>query len=466
MMRLPIVLISLAVCAQAHVGSPDVFLDGSAGPYPMFVTIRPPQVIPGVAEIEIRCTSPGLREIRVTPAPLTGIGAQFAPAPDVLRRSKADPAFFTGSLWMMASGSWQGRGQADGAQGSGRLSVPVPAVATRTKSMQLALGAFLLAMTIVLSAGFVSIVGASVREGQLDPGVAPGDRLKRRARVVMGVTAALVALILWGGDHWWNSEANGYAGRIYKPLAMAASVGPQDILTLKLSDPGWAIHREIDDFLPDHGHLMHLYVIRQPGADLVWHLHPEMTSSGVFTQSLPPMPSGVYKLYGDVVHRSGFPETLVADLTFTQDIAGTPLSGDDAGGARAPSRDGARIVWDRLAGSLKARQPQLFKFRLVEPDGKPVSDMELYMGMPGHAAFLKDDGTVFAHVHPSGSAPMAALALANPTAAMEGMRHMDGALPPEAVFPYGFPVPGKYRIIVQMKHGGVVETGIFDATVE
>jgi hypothetical protein len=32
-------------------------------------------------------------------------------------------------------------------------------------------------------------------------------------------------------------------------------------------------------------------------------------------------------------------------------------------------------------------------------------------------------------------------------------------------FPYGFPKPGAYRIFVQMKHGAVVETGIFDACV-
>ncbi len=90
------------------------------------------------------------------------------------------------------------------------------------------------------------------------------------------------------------------------------------------------------------------------------------------------------------------------------------------------------------------------------------------MGMPGHAAILKDDGSVFAHVHPSGSVPMAALMLANPAPEMDhgAMHHMETALPPEAAFPYGFPTPGNYRIIVQMKHGGQIETGIFDAVVQ
>ena len=38
------------VPAHAHVGSPDVYAEGDAGPYKLFVVIRPPLVIPGVAE--------------------------------------------------------------------------------------------------------------------------------------------------------------------------------------------------------------------------------------------------------------------------------------------------------------------------------------------------------------------------------------------------------------------------------
>src|SRR5205823_7370848 len=103
-------------------------------------------------------------------------------------------------------------------------------------------------------------------------------------------------------------------------------------LVLTLKNPDWAVSRKIDDFLPDHGHLMHLYVIRVPEFDRVCHLHPDMTSSGVFTHYLPPMPSGRYKLYGDVVHRTGFPETMVSELSIPSALAGAPLSGDDAAG--------------------------------------------------------------------------------------------------------------------------------------
>jgi hypothetical protein len=100
--------------------------------------------------------------------------------------------------------------------------------------------------------------------------------------------------------------------------------------------------------------------------------------------------------------------------------------------------------------------------------------MRPYLGMAGHAAFLKTDGTVFAHVHPEGSAAMAAMMMANNQAAEPGgMAGMAGMAMPEAdlssntvEFPYGFPSAGRYRIFVQMKHDATVETGSFDAMVK
>jgi hypothetical protein len=85
------------------------------------------------------------------------------------------------------------------------------------------------------------------------------------------------------------------------------------------------------------------------------------------------------------------------------------------------------------------------------------------MEMLGHAAFVKTDGTVFAHIHPTGTMAMAAFMMANPQAGMPGMAINKAALPNTVGFPYGFPTSGKYRIFVQMKHGDTVETGVFDA---
>jgi hypothetical protein len=466
----------LAGAAAAHVGSPDIFHEANAGPYPLFVTIRPPSVIPGVAEVEIRSTAKDIREIRIVPMPMSGPGARFAPTPDIAQRSKDDPQFFTGTLWMMATGSWQVKVTVDGERGEGRLAVPVPAVANRTAKMQFALGAGLLVMTLILAAGAISIVGASAREGQLEPGAAPAPAHRRRARILMAVTAGLVTLIIYFGNDWWTAEANNYSRLIFKPLEISASLDGGNRLVLRLRDPGWLRGREIDDFVPDHGHLMHMYVFRLPEMERAWHLHPERTEAAVLTQNLPPMPAGRYALYADVVHKTALPETLVTEVDLPE-VAGSPLMGDDSAGVAAPLSaanfdgntsplsGGYRMVWEREPGPLKAKRPTWFRFRVEDAAGKPATDLQLYMGMPGHAAFVKSDRTVFAHVHPTGSVPMAALSIAekDPHA---GHTMEAQSLPAVVSFPYGLPQPGNYRIFVQVKRAGKVEMGVFDARAE
>jgi hypothetical protein len=466
-----------ALPVAAHVGSPDVFYEGQAGPYRLLVTIRPPQVIPGVAEVEVRSAAQDVQQVRIVPLRLTGPGAKLAPVPDVAKRSADDPQFYTGAVWLMNTGTWQVRLQVDGARGAGSLSVPVPAASSRILPMQKGLEAILVVLGLVLCVGLVSIIGASSGEAQLEPGLATDAKLRRRSRIAMAATLAALAAVVWLGNQWWNSEAGNYQLRIYKPLQLKTNLQSGQQLVLHLEDPGW-LTRKTDDLLPDHGHLMHLYVIRVPSMDLVWHLHPNRTGEATFTQTLPTMPAGTYALYGDIVHENGFPETATAEIQLPQ-IAGTPLEGDDAGGT-GPTLDkadynataallsgGYRMVWDRGAHPIRAKVPYEFRFQVEDPSGHAADGMELYMGMLGHAAFLSTDRTVFAHVHPSGSVPMAALSLtadADPHAAH--MAVAQSGLPAAVSFPYGFPKPGDYRIIVQVKRAGKVETGIFDTRVE
>jgi hypothetical protein len=471
----------------AHVGSPDIFYEGDAGPYRLLVTIRPPQVVPGVAEVEIRCATPGVREVRILPLRLTR-GKQYAPLPDLAQPSRDDPNFFTGSLWLMATGSWQVRVDVNGERGAGRVAVPVPAIARQVLGMQAAVAAVLLPLALLLAVGLVSIVGAAWREATLEPGKAPGPADVRRGRIAMAGAAVVVATALWFGNSWWNSEDGIYRRYVFKPLALKPSLEGSR-LRLRLVDPGW-LNRSTDDLVPDHNHLMHLYVIRLPEMERVWHLHPVLDGSGDFVQQLPSMPAGSYALFGDIVHANGLPETATAQLDLPE-IDGRPLSGDDAGGSGpplaqgdynrsvTPLEGGFRMVWERAAAPYRASRPYQFRFRVEDAAGRPVRDMELYMGMLGHAAFVRSDLSVFAHVHPSGSVPMPALALTQPEGAQDmgatmpgmDMPGMDGmqepaTLPAEVSFPYGFPKPGKYRIFVQVKRGGKIETGIFDTQVQ
>ena len=452
---------AIAFPVSAHIGSPDVFVDAQAGAYRLLVTVRPPYAIPGVAEVEVLTPNDDVQEVRIVPLPLTGPGAQFAPVADLATRSPASPRLFTGSLWMMTAGAWQVRVTASGARGPGTLAVPVPTLPNATLAMSRSLGALLVVLMVVLCAGLVAIVATVAREAGLPPGEIPDRRRRWRGRLAGTIATLAVIVGMLFGNVWWGAEASTYSQYVYRPLAAAPAVTGDGRLRLELTDPGWLRTRRVDDFVPDHGHLMHLFIMT-PDLDRFWHLHPAEIATGTFEHTLPDIPGGRYHLFGDLVHRTGVPETVTASFE-TAGIRGIPLGGDDS---RWSSADpgGARIVWVRDEEPLVARRLTMFTFRLEDEWGRPARDLELYMGMPGHAVFVRRDRGVFAHVHPSGSAPMAALEIA----AQESMPHPfhDAPLPPTVSFPYGFPEPGDYRIFVQMKRGGEIITSAFDASVE
>ncbi len=109
----------LPLAAVAHVNSPDVYFDGYAGPYHLLVTMRPPAVVPGVAQIEVRTVGNDVDQIKILPLRMIGVGAKMAPVPDLAKRSVDDPQLFTGSLWIMVRGSWKVADTGERAEGRG-----------------------------------------------------------------------------------------------------------------------------------------------------------------------------------------------------------------------------------------------------------------------------------------------------------------------------------------------------------
>jgi hypothetical protein len=476
--------------ASAHVGSPDVFLDAQAGAYHVFVTVRPPHAVPGIADVEVLTTSSDVHDVRIVPLPLSGPGAQFAPTADVATRSPGDPRLFTGHLWMMTAGAWQVRVAVSGDHGQGTLSVPVPTMPQATLAMTRALRALLFGFMLVLGAGFIAIVSAIAREARLDAGELP-DRLARRRGRIAGLLAACVvvgSVVL--GDWWWTAEASSYARYVYKPLEVTPTVMTPPTgarLRLDLRDPGWIASRFLDDLIPDHGHLMNLFIV-SPALDHLWHLHPEEIPSGdeiasasnkptgesmteLTLERLPDLPQGHYELFADLVHQTGVSETVTGQLDIPP-LRGVALTGDDSEWSGPSSSldnisrtsDGGRIVWVRDGQALRTKQLTMFVFRVEDAAGQPASDLEPYMGMPGHAIFVRRDRRVFAHVHPSGSAPMAAMEIAMPST--QSHAHAGATLAATVSFPYGFPESGDYRIFVQVRRSGGVVTGAFDAHVQ
>jgi hypothetical protein len=476
---LAVLILMLSSSAFGHVGSPDVYFEGNAGPYHLLVTVIPPPMVPGVAQVQIRVISGTVNGINVAPVFLNGKDQGLPPTPDLMQPA-ADPRLFNGNIWLMESGSWDVRAEVSGPQGIGKLAVPVPVFARRTLPMQKALRTLLFALMLVLSIGIVSIAGAAAREGGLPTGATPSPQNRRLGRIAMAVAAGLVVTTLALGNWWWNAQAAELKhSTLYSAPPLRVSFDGTDQLTLRIDEDFWHESRKNRwsmNLIPDHGHLMHAFLLRVPAMDRFYHLHPEQTNDGSFTLRLPTIPTGKYKIFADLVRGTGFPETMVSEIDLP-DVTGEPFSGDDSGAdasANGPSgsttnvsslADGGRMIWEHEGAVLKAGQVSWLRFRIENTQHNPAQDLETYMGMAAHAEFVKSDFSVFAHIHPAGSVSMASLMIAQKDFGLPMDHSSMDSLPAAISFPYGFPQPGDYRLFVQVKRHGQVETAVFDAHV-
>src|SRR5262249_37798713 len=382
-----LIVLCFARPACAHVGSPNVFYAGDAGPYHLLVTVTVPQVIPGIAEVEVRTPSDQVRQVSTVVTRLSGAGSRYAPVPDLAHRSPLHPPFFTSSVWLMEYGSLRVLLKVSGSRGDAELSVPVASFARQSLPMPRWLGALLLAVTMGLAVGGIFIVGAAARDSRLSPGAPADERSRQRARVATVASAVIVAGIFYLAFAWWDADALDHARltRQFKAPPVAVTLEEDRRLKLAATDPVWVKYRVMDKLLLDHGHLMHLFLIRTPAFDRFWHLHPVPTRDGNFEVNLPPLDSGRYQIFADVVDESGFPWTLVGTIDLSQ-IRGAAPSPDDSGGSFAPLaengsgtgtdvlRDGTRVVWKH--DPLEKNSPLNLHFSVEDADGSPVGDME------------------------------------------------------------------------------------------
>jgi hypothetical protein len=418
-------LLCAAGRAYAHVGAPDVYVKADAGPYALLVSVHPPVVVPGTASVDVRT---GDRSVNGVDVALPDGGWQPLTA-------FAKEQLFTGEVWVAKGGAWRLRLRVHGTSGEAETSLPVAAGPRR----------FLFSPLFWLLC--LGILGGLIFTVRL-----PHRRLAGGATALIAVL--FVVLLVW-------SARTGSAA----PL-MELQLVPGGRLNIAL--PG----RE-GDLIEDHRHLMHLFAVREPEMDVLLHLHPIQIGPGIFTAQLPSMAGGAFLLFADVVHRDGSLETFTAQAGLPPQT-GLAVTGDDTvgvapgiarttavsgpGKTTVPLPDGYSMTL-QLDATLHAKTGRLLCFTLLDAAGIPPADMQLYMGMSAHAAVFKTDGTVFAHIHPAGTIPMAAYG-----GSMSGM-DMSATPSSAATFPFGFPSAGAYRVFVEMKHGGVIETGAFDLTV-
>lgn len=510
--RFVVLTVTLAVSfsADGHVGSPNVFFEGPAGAYPVRIVVRPPGVIPGLAEISVRVFTNQVARVRVVPI-RWDTGRTGAPPPDEARLVAGESNLYSAQLWFMRGGAQSVEVSVEGGLGAGTVTVPVNAVATRVLAMPANLGMILAIGGGILVGMLALIVGGAVRETALPPGTGPNRKRIWGARAATLGTVVIIALILRWGEAWWDDEASDYRlRRLYHPMAVSAEVvagarGPA--LQLHLNDENFQFTSPL---MPDHGKLMHLFLVREADRTAFAHLHPKRIDLNTFAVRLPDLPGGRYRLYADVTYETGYADTLTASVEVPEKIdvgrnqnRGNDSDPDDAwkvsgksevgpppegGHPRSELSRGYVMEWIRESALVENRDVKM-RFAIRRADGSAVSP-EPYMGMLGHLILQNADGTVFTHLHPSGSYSMVArqlfemraegkapLRVANSSsdpvctvpplseAQVQWLRanplDADGAVS----FPFAFPKAGSYRLWVQMKVDGQIETGVFDASV-
>lgn len=192
----------------------------------------------------------------------------------------------------------------------------------------------------------------------------------------------------------------------------------------------------VTEFDELHERRMHLIVVRRDGAEFR-HLHPEMDAAGTWTIPIEFDEAGVYRAFADF-SVGGEQHTLAGDLF---------VSGGEFEARPFPpaqplyATDGYEV---RLrAGEPHAGEPTSLSFD-VSRGGQAVEDLAPYLGAKGHLVALREGDLAFLHVHPE-----------------EG-HEVDAE---EIVFEATFPTAGRYRLYLQFKHEGGVQTAEFTVEV-
>lgn len=184
-----------------------------------------------------------------------------------------------------------------------------------------------------------------------------------------------------------------------------------------------------------HEKKIHLIVVSK---DLSWfeHIHPEAGSGNTYSVSTTFPAGGEYILFADYkpsgadgqVERR--PVTVAGaaapQKTYTQQE--TEWKGDDG-----------YTVQLSFGGMPVKQGTELMPTVRVMKDGKPVSDLDNYLGALGHMVIISSDTKHYLHVHP-----------------ME-----DGTHGPSIMFHTEFHAAGFYRAFLQFNHGGKIHTADF-----
>ncbi len=218
--------------------------------------------------------------------------------------------------------------------------------------------------------------------------------------------------------------------------------------TLRLTDAGAAPGRDVPvsftiegpdghpvtDYDVEHEKQLHLIAVRRDFSGFQ-HVHPVLDADGVWSTDLDLTP-GAWRVFADFKATGADAVTLGTDLAVTGDYRPEPPAEE----IRTAQVDGYTVT---LEGDLTAGEDAELTLS-VSKDGRPVTDLEPYLGAYGHLVALREGDLAYLHVHPDGAPG-------------------DGETEPgpDVVFYAAVPSDGGYRLFLDFQHDGVVRTAAF-----
>ena len=259
-------------------------------------------------------------------------GTKGAPSADDAKPVRGSAGTYSGSLWLMAGGSYSVHVTVLGSAGQGTLIVPVAAVATGQLQLSSGLRWLLIALGTLLVAGVITAVHAAVGESQVPPGEPVPPARRRRARIGAAIATPIMALLIFGGARWWDAEATAYRQH---PLPADAHV------ERRCATPPACRRSRCASSTPAGAKGASARSCRTtarcrtcslPGStrSACWRICiPRSSIDATLVTALPPLPAGRYRLYADVVHETGFQRTLVDSIALAAPLAPAGVSALD-----------------------------------------------------------------------------------------------------------------------------------------
>ncbi|MDN3242003.1 heavy-metal-associated domain-containing protein [Glycomyces tritici] len=187
-------------------------------------------------------------------------------------------------------------------------------------------------------------------------------------------------------------EQDGY---LLSQVSAPAGIGEDGELAFQITGADGA---PLTDYAVSHEKELHLIVVRTDGSHFR-HVHPELGADGTWSLPWTWDAAGSYRVYADFVPEGG--EDLT--LTRTVEVAGDFGPQIAAGPSLSTEVDGFTVTLD---GDLTAGAASEVTASVTR-DGRPVEELEPYLGAFGHLVALREGDLAYLHVHPEGEAPQA-----------------------------------------------------------